>query len=195
MNKRPNFGLSSTATAGSFALQNDFDNVRLASKPFDGYKTGVNTSKKPFDLRGGRMPSNTEYGQGAMGMASMEKNLMNDIQNLDWELQSINPGSKPTFQSETKLKPKLFMKKNGFNDTGETKATMGAADNNDWDLPFEKQSPSKAIKKKDPIASIVERSGEASEWHLEKLDSARQGNSKAVTKGSKHVMTRNDSKK
>lgn len=165
MNKRPNFGLSNTAMAGTFALQQPGDSGWAVSKPFDGFKTNQNNaSKRPFDFRGGK-PSATDYSQ-PMGHAALEKNLVKNIQNLDWELKTVgNP--KPQMQSEANIKPKLFMKKNHFNDTGETKATVGAL-TDDWDLP-----DNKVVTRK-PVPTIKEGTAEVSDWNLGGVSSPPQ---------------------
>jgi len=120
--KRPNFGLAATtALSGGPSL----DSISFAAKPFDGFKTGQNQARKPFDLKGAKSGPSTEFGGGQMSVAALEKNLVNDIQQLDWEF-----GNQPSYQQkdDTKSKPKLFMKKKDLNGTGETKATDG-----DWD--------------------------------------------------------------
>jgi hypothetical protein len=157
MSKRPNFGLSNTAMAGKFALDQPEDSGWVASKPFDGFKTSQNTSKKPFDFRTGKI-SNTDYRQ-PMGHAALEKNLVDDIKGLDWELESIGGHKKHTFQSEANMKPQLFTKKKNFNDTGETKATVGTAPD-DWDLPASMPKTKKAV------PAIKEATAEASDWNL-----------------------------
>lgn len=169
MSKRPNFGLSSTAMAGAFALQPSTDQGFNLSKPFDGFKTSTNTGKKPFDLRGAKTQPNTEYGSGAIGIAAKEKALTKDIAALDWELNSI--AQKPGLQSEATLKPKLFVKKKGFNDTGETRATVGATavGDNDWDIAGPAPSTKKMVSMKTVPAKQIE--AEASEWHLDKFES------------------------
>lgn len=158
MNSRPNFGLSNGAKAGAFALHGPAEGVRVPSKPFDGFKTTQNTSKKPFEFRSGKS-SNTDYRQ-PIGHAAMEKNLMKDIDDLDWELDSLSkPKPNIGLQSEANLKPKLFMKKKNFNDTGETKATVGAL-GDEWDI-------SGTIKPRAKLAVVAkEPSAEASEWNL-----------------------------
>lgn len=177
MSKRPNFGLSSTAMAGAFALQPSTDTGYMASKPFDGFKTTTAASKKPFDFRGGKAQSNTEYGSGAIGMAAKEQALTKDIAALDWELKSI--AQKPGIQSEATLKPKLFVKKKGFNDTGETRATAGTTGNDagDWDLPGGSEpSAKKTVPLRGTQATAAkDNADEASEWHLEKFDSKGKG--------------------
>lgn len=158
MSKRPNFGLSSTAMAGNFALQQPGESAKIGSKPFDGFKTSQNTSKRPFDVRGGKA-SNTDYRQ-PMGHAALEKNLVDDLKDLDWELESMGNKPRTNFQSEANLKPNLFMKKKNFNDTGETKATVGTlGQGDDWDLPASKH-------KSKTIPVIKENTVEASEWNL-----------------------------
>lgn len=149
--------MSNTAMAGTFALQ-PTDGSRLPSKPWDGYKTGTGPSKKPFDFRG----ANTDYGQ-AIGHAAKERELAKDIQNLDWELKTLGTVKTSVAQSEANLKPNLFMKKKGFNDTGETKATVGQ-NADEWDLPDTK--PTKPV-----YQPMKEKSAEASEWNLGKIDS------------------------
>lgn len=183
MSKRPNFGLSSTAMAGQFAMQPATDPGFNLSKPFDGFKTSTNTSKKPFDLRGARTQPNTEYGSGAIGLAAKEQALNKDIAALDWELKSI--AAKPGMHSEVNLKPNLFVKKKGFNDTGETRATVGTVGtgDGDWDLPgnvppTKKQAPiSKTVS-----MGIKETTAEASEWHLDKFESKPKGKTGATKK-------------
>lgn len=167
MNKRPNFGLSNTSTTGAFSLQTPNDAVHFSSKPFDGFKTTTNTGKKPFDLKGSKVSPNTGYGSGAMGVAAKEQALNKDIAALDWELNTIT--NKAGLQSEVNLKPRLFVKKKGFNDTGETRATVGIADS-DWDLPANMPSKKPLIKANSNVAVIKENTVEASEWHLEKFD-------------------------
>jgi hypothetical protein len=157
MSKRPNFGLSNTGMAGKFALEQPGESGRLASKPFDGFKTSQHNSKKPFDYRTGKI-SNTDYRQ-PMGHAALEKNLVDDINNLDWELESIGGNKKTTFQSEVNLKPKLFMQKKNFNDTGETKATVGALPD-DWDVPMTRLTAKKVT------PTVKEAIAEASDWNL-----------------------------
>ena len=158
MSKKPNFGLSNTAMAGKFALDQASDTNKLASKPFDGFKTSQASSKKPFEFRSNKI-SNTDYRQ-PMGHAALEKNLVDDIKDLDWELESIGASKKPVYQSEVNLKPQLFMKKKkNFNDTGETKATDGARVD-EWDLPVSKPT----VK---PHAAVTkEGTSEASDWNL-----------------------------
>lgn len=181
MSKRPNFGLSSTAKAGAFALQSNEPAIS-AAKPFDGFKTSSSTAKKPFDLRGAKTQPNTEYGSGAIGIAAKEQALNKDIAALDWELKSIarNPG----LQSEANLKPKLFVKKKGFNDTGETRATVGTTgtDNGDWDLPGAMPSTKKGVASKPLASNIKESPAESSEWHLEKFESKAKGKAAAGKK-------------
>lgn len=174
MSKRPNFGLSSTAMAGAFALQSTNEPTYHASKPFDGFKTSTNTAKKPFDLRGAKTQPNTEYGTGAIGIAAKEQALTKDIAALDWELKTRAP--KPTLQSEVNLKPKLFVKKKGFNDTGETRATVGTTgtDAGDWDLPGSGPSTKKNLPGK-PSAPAKDNMAEGSEWHLEKFETKTKG--------------------
>ena len=157
MSKRPNFGLSSTAMAGAFALQGTEGNKQPA-KPWDGNRTGAGPSKKPFEFRG----SNTDYGQ-AIGFAAKEKELAKDLQSLDWELKTLTTG-KQAFQSDANLKPNLFMKKKAFNDTVETKAAGGSV-GVDWDLPEAKAVPARGV-----YQPSKEKSVEASEWNLGKID-------------------------
>ena len=169
MSKRPNLGLSNTAMAGAFALQPSIDNRFTSSKPFDGFKTSTAASKKPFDLSGNKGQPNTEYGSGAIGYAAKERALAKDIMDLDWELDAI--AKKPAMQSEVNLKPKLFIMKKGFNDTGETKTTAGTTGfgDGDWDLgdwPSTKKPVTKAT-----IPAIKEKTVEVSEWHLDKFES------------------------
>jgi hypothetical protein len=102
MSKRPNFGLSSTAMAGTFALQSTEGN-RQPTKPWDGNRTGAGPSKKPFEFRG----ANTDYGQ-AIGHAAKERELAKDLQNLDWELKTLGT-TKPAMHSEAHMKPNLFI--------------------------------------------------------------------------------------
>jgi hypothetical protein len=163
--------------AGAFALQPSTDAGYMASKPFDGFKTTTASSKKPFDFRGGKAQSNTEYGGGAIGIAAKEQALMKDIAALDWELKATT--QKPGMQSEALLKPKLFVKKKGFNDTGETRATVGTTGNDagDWDLPGGSEP---SAKKTAPLRGIQtmaakENADEATDWHLDKFDSKGKG--------------------
>lgn len=158
MNKRPNFGLSNTAMAGSFALQT-LDGNRPAVKPWDGNKTGTGPAKKPFEFRG----SNTDYGQ-SIGYAAKERELTKDLQNLDWELKSMANPSKPAFQSEANFKPNLFIKKKAV-ETRETKATASQP-TDEWDLPEAQNSAAKIAYK-----PSNEKSAEASEWNLGKFES------------------------
>lgn len=183
MSKRPNFGLSSTAMAGAFALQSNNEPSYIASKPFDGFKTSSNTTKKPFDFRGAKSQPNTEYGTGAIGIAAKEQALNRDIAALDWELKSMN-NKQPSMQSEVNLKPKLFVKKKGFNDTGETRATVGTTgtDMGDWDLPTTGPSTKKNLVSKTGAAVIKENTAEGSEWHLEKFDTKPKGKTTVAKK-------------
>lgn len=151
MNKRPNFGLAATT---SLVNMPNNDTMKFAVKPFDGFKTGQNSNNKPFDLRAAKGGSNTEHGTGSlMSVAALEKNLTDDINQLDWEL-----AAQPKYaQSNTKLKPKLFQKKSDFNNTGETKATDG-----DWNIVGSSKKPTQALFV--PKSKVVVK--ETSDWDL-----------------------------
>lgn len=139
MSKKPNFASLGSQAIGGFSSQSNFE-TKAAAKPFDGFKTTNIASRKPFEFKGVKSGNATDYG-GQMGIGALEKDLVRDIETLDWELNS-----QPRYTvADTKAKPKLFFKKeegskkSDFNYTGETKATVGL---DDWDLPSEPTKPS-----------------------------------------------------
>ncbi len=160
MSKRPNLAAagSNALGMGTFSSQSNFDIGRVNSKPFDGFKTS-NLPSKPSGFTDAKNKT-----QG-ISVAAIEKDLMRDLDDLEWELQAGNNAA--TFQKKSsdnpdrseKLKPKLFFKKEEkkqFNDTRETKATTG---HDEWDLPtgglgnIKKLQPSNS---KTPISNTLQ---------------------------------------
>ena len=195
MSRRPNFA-SAGANAlglGGFSSQANFNEGRLNSKPFDGFKTSGLPSKNT-----GLGVADSKNKTQQISIGSMEKDLMRDIKDLDWELdrQPTPQQAKRQVVSEQdngKIKPKLFFKKEekkGFNDTGETKTT---AELDEWDLPvgglkMTNNKPSQPQKgasllavKKPAIMELSERS-DAGDWDISKTDYAIIPSKKAVNK-------------
>lgn len=157
MSKRPNFANLGNQSINGFSSQSNFE-PRIASKPFDGFKTTSLGPKKPFEFKGVKNGNATDY-NGGIGIGAIEKGIVKELNDLDWELDNQPKIS----QVETKAKPKLFfkkdeVKKNGFNDTGETKATAGLAD---WDLPSNNRGVAPKLK-----GTLPSRLNPTSDWDL-----------------------------
>lgn len=201
MSKRPNLAAagSNALGLGGFSSQSNFDVGRINSKPFDGFKTS-NLPSKPTGFSDGKNKTQS------ISIAAMEKDLMRDIDDLDWELKTgANTGTQQkktidTLDRGDKLKPKLFFKKEEkkqFNDTGETKATNG---NDDWEVPsgalgnIKKQLPTNkgntvaplALSKKPQLKDKSDRNT-LGDWDLPGTDSFPDNNqlSKPINKGGK----------
>jgi hypothetical protein len=196
--KRSNMGnLGQMALTGLTHLT---DPKPYGNKPFDGFKTTLNTSK-PFDLKTNKQPlSNTDY-NGGYNVGKMENDIMSDITKLDNEFKKhqklFDSNTSPDFtfkpsdpKPEIKLKPTLNLKKDlavpavkksEFNDTGETRATMKQEleqlDLDDWDIPSARnvtttKKPSVTVKQ-EPGPKFADRFSEA-------LNKEKRSHSKAV---------------
>lgn len=186
--KRSNMGaMGQMALTGLTHLT---DPKPYGNKPFDGFKTTLNTSK-PFDLKANKQPlSNTDY-NGGYNVGKMENDIMSDINKLDSEFKRhqklFDSNTNPDFKYKTpaeakpeiKLKPTLNLKKetvvtavkkSDFNDTGETRATMKQEienlDLDDWDIPETKnvtiaKKPTIPVKQEIPGPKFADRFSEA----------------------------------
>lgn len=172
MSKKPNMGLHSTQGL-PVSQEPPKPTHPAAAKPFDGFKTSQNTaSRKPFDIRGGKTASTTEYGGQQLGVGALQDSLVKDIIALDLQLQKQpvpkQEGKKEqdTISPGARSKPKLFAKKDRggeFNFTGETKASVG--NNEDWDLGADTKTKKPPVGGGKKIIAKVEKG--TGDWELE----------------------------